>query len=218
MFIALSGMVGSGKSTMARHITEVLHREGVDASVVRFRALGPFATLTPNRGDGPKPAPSPARRFTNFRVRTLTARPAFGYMFRMLWFRALGPAREPGTSVFDRYFYDSFVQYRLVSKRERLYLSMLRALTPKPDLSIVLLSSPDVIASRRPEYDTNYIAMANAGYARLAKEFTELIPINTDPGEPAHESVAKLLQQLVNGSRGRAEAGARATNSSKGKP
>ncbi len=197
-------MVGSGKSTITKHVVDVLSSEGIDAQLVRFRALGPFATLTPGRAASRAESPAPTtRRFTGFRLRALTARRTLGYLFKMLWFRVMGPARQPVTLVFDRYFYDSLAHYTLRSWPERVYLAMLRLMMPKPDLAIALIPSAEVAASRRPDYDANYIVLAGEGYRRLSKEFSELIQINTDPGEAALDRVTSVLKQSLAGSRAR---------------
>ena len=198
MLITVSGMVGSGKSTSVRRIERVLEACGADATFMRFRSLGIFAsgqTESPKRPKPSRAATPPGTRWRGFRPRRLTARLTCGYILRVLAFRLRRIGRSSGYTVLDRYFYDSFVHYKLTTPRERLYLRILGRLIPRPDLAILLIASPVTIAARRPEYAGEYVVAATAGYERLKVVFPHLIAIRTDGDEAGGDTLAALVHE-----------------------
>lgn len=196
MLITVSGSVGSGKTTVAAHVIRVLEREGVSATEWRFQSLPCFTFLKPQRASrAPEGVESPAKRWTGYRRKPLTARVALGYVARILAFRVFRRWRgSRGCYISNRYFYDNLVHYRLETTLERLYVAVLRTLVPTPDLAILLVASPETIAARRPQYATEYVSSLQEAYKRLHAQFPALVEISTDLGQPTLERVEQVLR------------------------
>lgn len=201
MMITVSGMVGSGKSTVAKHIVQVLKSSGVSAHHVRFRSVGWMGARSEERPrpvqSGPTDAPLRGR-WSGFQLRTLTAKVAVGYMARIMIFRMTGAAGASSDCVvFDRYFYDSFVHYALVTRRERCYASLIQRTLPVPDVSFLLMASSATLMRRRPEYAPEYVTVVERQYQQLLTRFPELVEIRTDSGEPTLERVEALVRTRI---------------------
>jgi thymidylate kinase len=189
-FISISGIVGSGKSTVARHLLQKLQNTRATAEYVRFQTL-PCFTLLRRGGHEAKPRPLPAReqpggpqgavRWAGYRRRRLTLTAASSYAARTVLFR-LYLLTKPADSVLvvDRYFYDSLAHCHLTSRTERFFLRVLKRLVPDPDVALVLLASPATIAMRRPNYASEYVEQVLRGYGNVANHFLNVSTLSTD--------------------------------------
>jgi thymidylate kinase len=204
MLITVSGMVGSGKSTTAAVIVEVLAATGLNPRYLRFRYLKlfGFARHTPGESKPGGEAPPTTRvRGSGFALRRLTAARTIGYAARILAFRLSGVGTPSRCDVLDRYFYDNFVHYELNSRRERLYASVLRRLIPTPDVSILLVASDRTISTRRSHYAPEYLVTVARRYEALPNVFPHLIRVSTDPGGLADQRIRQVVQALMDGTR-----------------
>lgn len=205
MLISVSGMVGSGKSTVSKRVVALLGAAGADCRRVQFRSRG--FPLFSKRLSAPAPGRAKATgqtevkptalRCSGFRPRSLTAWVTFAYIVRMVAFRIFGPCRTEGWIVLDRYFYDSLVHYQLTTSRERWYVALLQRIMPVPDLAILLVASSTTILKRRPNYAAEYVLAAVPGYERLMTQFPELVAIRTDEGELALDRLDALIHERV---------------------
>lgn len=119
MFITVSGMVGSGKTTVANRLLTLLQARGVDASCLRFQALPCFTFLrSPLRrrqrtSEGrATPAGTQARtiRWSGYRRKRLTAGVTLVWVARIVAFRIYRLFwRSNRVYVLNRYFYDLLV-------------------------------------------------------------------------------------------------------------
>src|SRR5688572_9950645 len=143
MLITFSGMVGSGKSTCAKHVMNLLESADIDCRYLRFRSLGllGFRGRRPRRGDDQPAAAHGGARWSGFQPRTLTAFTACGYLARIVAFRLFGHPGPRACHVLDRFFYDSFVHYRLNTRLERWYMTAIRHVMPVPDVAVLLLAT-----------------------------------------------------------------------------
>ena len=195
MLVTISGMVGSGKTTAAAHVSELLQQRGIEVESWRFQALPIFR----RQPSPPTPAPSAeaertAERWTGYKRKRLTARIALGQVLRALAFRLYRRTRPSGRhQVCSRYFYDSFVHYALGTRRELLYAKLIRRCIPRPDLALLMVASADTIRSRRPRYSTAYLTQVWRAYDTLPRMFPELIPISTDPDENAADAIEREI-------------------------
>jgi len=201
VLVTVSGMVGSGKSTVVEQIAAALEGQGLEAAQWRFQRL-PCITLRPGRPRSNTPkttTPSAGERGRGYRRHQLTATSALGHLVRILAFRLfrLWPPR-PACAIANRYFYDSFVHFDLTRRRTRLYAGLLSKLVPRPDLAILLVASPQTIAARRPQYSEDYIAHVHQAYGGLRQCFPDLMEVSSDPGQPTLERAeAAVLATLA---------------------
>ena len=191
-------MVGSGKSTTAATVAELLSSAGFAPQCLRFRYLGLFGFAPPTRTGGATAAESKTRpRAQGFELRPLTAALTAGYLVRIIAFRLSGIGRGARCDIVDRYFYDNLVHYALQSRLERLYARILQRLIPQPDLAILLLASDATIAIRRDNYDREYIVAAGRRYRRLPELFPQLTAIYTDSGRAADDDIRRAVHALL---------------------
>lgn len=186
MLITVSGIVGSGKTTAATRVAEALREHGVEATVVRFQSLPCFRLPSPSRRSAGAPGPAhegetSERRGVGYRQRPLSAPLAAGYVARVIAFRAYS-VRWPSSNahILNRYFYDNFVHLQLRTFRERAYYSLLRRLVPAPDLALHVVSDLPTLASRRPNYSMEYLAVLNEAYRGRLPEFPGVVELRTD--------------------------------------
>jgi thymidylate kinase len=200
MLITLSGSVGSGKTTAADAVVNLLSDAGFRPRRLRFRYLRLPGFANPGRRD-PAAAEAGTATETNirhkaFRLRRLTATRTMAYGVRILAFRLSRIGAAATCDVLDRYFYDNLVQYSLSSWRERVYARALGRLIPVPDLAIVLIAADDTIAARRRNYAREYVTVVGHQYRELTRLFPHLKKIRTDQGD-ATEEIRQLVQTVI---------------------
>jgi thymidylate kinase len=196
MLITVSGIVGSGKSTLGHQVADIATTRGATAHQLKFRALPCFRWLSP--GSGSTPASEPKRheqtvRWSNYRRRRLTARAALVYLARVVAFRLYRLSwRADDWYICNRYFFDSLAHFELSTGSERAWLRLLRRFIPRPDLAVLAVASPDEIARRRPHYSAEYLTQVGQAYASVQAWFPDLVEVRTDldsaPSRAALES------------------------------
>jgi hypothetical protein len=195
MLVTVSGLVGSGKTTVARHLVQVLKSQHVTATLWNFRSLPCFHPL----GRSPRPETTGSTRIGRgggYRLRRLTARTTLGYIVRILAFRVyLFRHRSTTHKVSNRYFYDNLVHFTLEGARERFYLSRLSRLIPKPDVAILVLASIETTASRRPSFAIEYVSALHGSYVALSRRFPHLVVVVTEPGAASLEQAEAAVRQ-----------------------
>jgi hypothetical protein len=199
MLITISGGVGSGKTTTAGTVVDLLTEAGLKPRYLRFRHLKLFGLASPVKRPVEQRAALPGierKRAEGFSLRSLTAPLMVGYAARIVAFRLSRIGAGSRCDVVNRYFYDNLVQYRLDSRRERIYVSVLRHLIPKPDLAILLVASDETVSIRRANYAQEYVVLSGSRYRELPALFPELAPISTDPGSGADEEIRRLVRTL----------------------
>jgi thymidylate kinase len=188
MLITFSGIVGSGKSTNAKHVFKFLQEQGYPAVYIRFRFLTWRKIFQPlptkrkhphaHKKAMPKAHDKPLRCQPTV---PLTLVRFLGYLWRMLIFRFFVRMRlRQKIAIMDRFYYDSFTHYKLTSRAERIYLRILKRATPVPDLALMLIAEPKVILRRRPHYDAGYVRELFLNYTQIAREFPNLVTIKTN--------------------------------------
>lgn len=188
MLITFSGIVGSGKSTNAKHVFKFLQEQGYPAVYIRFRFLTwqkifqPLPAKRKRRHAHKKAAPKAQDKPLRCQPAVpLTLVRFLGYLWRTLVFRAFVRMRlRQKIAIMDRFYYDSFTHYKLASRAERSYLWILKKAMPTPDLALMLIAEPKVILRRRPHYDAAYVRELFLNYTQVAREFPNLVTIKTD--------------------------------------
>jgi thymidylate kinase len=203
MIVSVSGPVGSGKTTVADRAADLLRAAGHRATVVRFQSLPCFGWLRSSL----KP-PSPARRrapaapgdvhirWQGYRQKRLDSTRMLIYLARIIAFRIyILRWKRQEIFVLNRYFYDLFSHYRLRGRAEQIYVRILRAMMPVPDVAILVEASERTLAIRRPDYAPEYLASMTAAYASLRAWFPELQELRSDQIDGL-EGLEELLRDL----------------------
>jgi thymidylate kinase len=202
MLITVSGIVGSGKSTIVQRLMASLESAGQPAHELRFQSLACFTWCKPRfrkgraRTNPPKPANADQgpSRWRGYELRRLSAGIAAGYVARVVMFRLYRLTWRSGDwYISNRYFYDSFVHYRLTAPAERFWYAIIRKLLPVPDLAILATASVETISTRRPAYSPEYLFAVSRGYDRLRADFPALLEVRTDDGDAASDALGALL-------------------------
>ena len=201
VLVTISGMVGSGKSSGEGRMVRLLRREGAHVQSWRFRTLPcfslPFQSAEPPaRTSAPKPGQTVRGR--GYKRRRLTLGATAGYIGRMAAFRVYRRWSQPeGWTLCNRYFYDNLAHFDLDAPQARKYLAVLQRFMPKPDLAILFVASPDVIAERRPLYSPEYLEPVWQAYSSLTARFPELVVVSSDPEGTGRERVDELITGLL---------------------
>ena len=185
MLITFSGMVGSGKSTNAKNVVRLLRGLGYSPYLIRFRQIGwrhllRSPALTPGHAVQTRLRPEEGRsRFPPEEERHLQPQKRLsflrflGYLVYILCFRlVMLRHHRQHLVVLDRYFYDNFAHFRIVRSLDRVYLRLLIAAVPKPDVAFFLVLSPESAHRRRPAYSYEALRLMAANY-RYLRNFIE---------------------------------------------
>jgi thymidylate kinase len=181
--VALSGVVGSGKSSAAKLVVQELRAAGCEAEHVRFQdftgsrsSAKATESTTESRRQEQKDA---GQRWAGYARRPLTIPTAAGYVFRTVLFRRR-LQRLPAETivVFDRYFYDSLVHFDLNSAG--LPLQLLVKAIPEPTVAALLLVQERTILERRNRYAEEYARQVAEAYEELPRRFPGLLVARTD--------------------------------------
>ena len=200
VLVTVSGMVGAGKSSGESRMLRMLHDARVPAEAWRFRTLPCFSLPFGSSAASNAAAASPARsvRGRGYRRKRLTFGATAAYLWRMAAFRVYRLWRHPdGWTICNRYFYDNLAHYELDTPGAGTYLTVLRRFMPRPDLAIVFVASPAVIAERRPQYSAEYLNQVGQSYSSVIARFPELVVVNTDPGGDSHQIVDRLITERL---------------------
>ena len=179
-----------------------LDRATIPGEAWRFRTLPcfsfPFTSPTPRETTSEQPAQTVRGR--GYKRKRLTFPATAGLVGRMMAFRVYRRWRQPtGWTVCNRYFYDNLAHFELNDPAAQMYLAVLQRIMPRPDLAIVFVASPAVIAERRPLYSPNYLEQVGESYGSLIARFPELVVVNTNPGGNGNEMVDRLIEGMLRG-------------------
>jgi thymidylate kinase len=200
VLITVSGMVGSGKSSGESRMLRMLRDARVPVEAWRFRTLPCFSFPFGSSAASNTPANNPVRtvRGRGYRRKRLTLSATAVYLWRMAAFRVYRQWRHPdGWTICNRYFYDNLAHYDLEAPEAGRYLAVLRRFMPRPDLAIVFVASPAVIADRRPQYSAEYLDQVGQSYSSLIARFPELVVVNSDPGGKGYADVDRLITERL---------------------
>jgi len=94
--------------------------------------------------------------------------------------------------VFDRYFYDYFIQYQYINC-PRWILNTIAKIVPKPDVIIYLKNKPEVIFNRKNELNIEEIRRQGKICERLVRSFNNSYVIETSSINKVVEKVQRII-------------------------
>lgn len=209
--VSFSGVDGSGKSTQIEALCRALDAAGMRyrvirfwdevAGLVRFRQAASLGIFKSDSGVGSPEAPV-NRRDKNVRSWPMTCVRLCLYVVDAFSLRAV--VRKLSRSdyevvVFDRFLYDELANLNLKNPAVRLYIRVILALVPKPDISYFLDADPVQARARKPEYPLEFIYINRESYLALSRLIGGVTVISPMPVEEVKREVRKHGAELFSG-------------------
>jgi thymidylate kinase len=198
-YISIVGPDGSGKTTALNSTGNMLHKHGISFARVtggrfRFQVLPlnwMFEKAEERYFEGREDVSHHARRYPSSASRIVLP---FVYFTEYLLRRSLiaRPLRKKNQVVLsDRSFIDVVVS----PNTNTTIAKALYGIFPKPDATIYLFNTADVLAKRRPDHPRHDLEMQLESYNSLASYFTHKIK-TTKKKETTKEIFSIILQQV----------------------
>ncbi len=189
--ISFLGPDGSGKST----IIDALQKEGLPFRRVDYFHLKPISVLSPE-GDG-KPVLNPHAK-KNY-PGLLSYIKLFHFMSGY-WLGHLGVLKlkiKSSLIIFDRYYDDFYIDPRRFRYGGSLYLArLMRRFIPRPDITFVLVASPNVIYARKQEVEFSELERQIELYKSLESNHYILIDVDRNVDDIVNEIVSNIYGKL----------------------
>ena len=111
----------------------------------------------------------------------------------------IAAARNSGADVIimDRYIYDELANLPLANAVTRLFVSMIDAFVPRPDIAYLLDADPEEACRRKPEYPLDFMHSCRSSYHRLARMLGHLTTIPPLPLADAMAEVEKAILPVL---------------------
>jgi len=181
LLISFSGLDGAGKSTQIANLQQFIERRGLstnrltfwDDVVVLSRRREGFVhkVYGSERGVG-APGQPVNRQDKNVRRWYLTiVRHALYLLDAIHLTKVIGEARRSGADVIimDRYIYDELANLPLTNFMTRIFVRIVDAFVPRPDVAYLLDAEPEHAWQRKPEYPITFLYLCRRSYHRLAR-------------------------------------------------
>jgi thymidylate kinase len=204
-FVSFSGMDGAGKSTQIAALRSRVEGSGVPVRIItfwddvarltRFRESAGHKIFKGDKGIGSPDRPI-NRRDKNVRSWKMTLVRLFLYSvdavsLRRVVKRALRSGR--GFVICDRYAWDELANLNLANPLIRMYVRLIAAFVPRPDVSYVLDADPIAARARKPEYPVEFLHICRASYYALSRILSGLTVIPPGTVEEVERAIASAV-------------------------
>ncbi len=189
MLIAVEGIDGAGKTTISKHIAEILKRKGYDVVVLKEPTDGKYGRQIRSSDK----RLSPERELELFILdRNEDVK------------NNILPALRAGKAVvMDRYYYSNIAYQSAVGLSGEEIRRMNEEIAPKPDLTILLDVDPEIalrrIASRgklTPFEELEYLKKVRENFLKYADDVTVVVDASK-PLENVKEEVGKIICRFL---------------------
>jgi len=204
ILVSFSGLDGSGKSTQIENLRATLAAQGYSTRLLafwdnvvvftRYRESFVHAVYKSQQGVG-APGKPVERRDKNVRrwyLSLIRHGLYFADALHLAWVLARVRARRQSAGspdgpdvldvlILDRYIYDELANLPLANPLTRIYVRLVAALVPRPDVAFLLDADPEAARARKPEYPVDFMHKCRAAYkelARLLGNITIIPPLN----------------------------------------
>lgn len=198
MLITISGLDGSGKSTLIADLKESLERQHQKVAVSHMNYdVGLYSLLRSIARKTSSPANTLQSHAPRSRANESHFKSGLAKLRYMLaWNKSLRLLVYPLDVIFflgyrfyveqvrqqvlimDRYFYDTVVD--LTGAQETLRTRLLSWLTPTPNLSIYLDCDPETAFVRKQEYSVDYLKSRRHSYLKLISALPRMLVVSTE--------------------------------------
>jgi thymidylate kinase len=209
LLVSFSGLDGSGKSTQIENLRHVLHGRGLatkrlafwDDVVVlsRYRESFVHRVYGSERGIGAPDRPV-NRRDKNVRKWYLSAiRHALYFLDAVHLVIVVRRARSGDAAVviLDRYIYDELANLPLSNSLSRIFVRLVAAFVPRPDVAYLLDADPEVARARKPEYPIDFLHECRSSYFALAGILGGMTTIPPLPLSDAQSEVENAMSRAL---------------------
>lgn len=209
--ISFSGVDGAGKSTQINGLCASMRAAGLQfrvvpfwdevATLVRFREAASVGVFKSETGIG-APGTPVNRRDKNVRSWFMTCVRLCLYVSDAISLRVLiekAARSDCDAFVFDRYIYDELANLNLNNPAIRIYIRVILALIPEPDISYFLDADPEQARARKPEYPLEFLQENRRSYLKLSQLIGGITVIPPMPIEEVTREIIKHGTALFTG-------------------
>jgi thymidylate kinase len=211
LLISFSGLDGSGKSTQIANLRDFLHSRGLSTGLLafwdnvvvlsRYREGFVHKVYGSEKGIGAPDRPV-NRRDKNVRKWYLSiVRHGLYLLDAMHLVKVIAQARQSGVDVviMDRYIYDELANLPLSNPLTRIFVRLVTAFVPKPNVAYILDADPEAARARKPEYPVEFLHICRTAYLRLASMLGNLTVIPPLPLDDAMREVESAAASTLSG-------------------
>lgn len=180
ILVSFSGVDGAGKSTQIENLQKFAHSRGLTTNLLafwddvvvltRYREGFVHKVYGSEKGIG-APGRPVHRRDKNVRKWYLSILRHGLYLLDALnLVRVVAAARRSGADIviMDRYIYDELANLPLSRVLTRIFIRLVSAFVPRPDVAYLLDADPEAARNRKPEYPLEFLHSCRQAYFDLA--------------------------------------------------
>ena len=180
ILVSFSGVDGAGKSTQIENLQKFAHSRGLTTNLLafwddvvvltRYREGFVHKVYGSEKGIG-APGRPVHRRDKNVRKWYLSIIRHGLYLLDALnLVRVVAAARRSGADIviMDRYIYDELANLPLSRVLTRIFIRLVSAFVPRPDVAYLLDADPEAARDRKPEYPLEFLHSCRQAYFDLA--------------------------------------------------
>lgn len=180
--VSLSGLDGSGKTTIARLLCEYARKLGVSCEVVGIYYSSFIHKLA--GGMMKKTVDIQSERGSFFKA-------LITFLMSYVQYTKSIAIRRPHLVIFDRFFYDYLVNFELLGVR---WLGFFKRLTPRVDKSFLLYINPRIAYRRKKEGNYSYYSRSAKLFTKVSKEYN--IKIVDRNGQFPKTTIREIIASL----------------------
>ena len=209
LLVSFSGLDGSGKSTQIENLRQMLHARGLTTRLLafwdnvvvlsRYRENFVHRVYGSEKGIGAPDRPV-NRRDKNVRKWYLSVVRHGLYLLDAIHLAIVVRRARSGDAdviILDRYIYDELANLPLSNSISKIFVRLVSAFVPRPDVAYLLDADPEVARARKPEYPIEFLHECRRSYSLLAGIAGCMTIIPPLPLSDAKSAVEKEMARVL---------------------